>query len=343
MHENKLNSTSLVSIILPVYNGEKFLAESIESCLNQSYQNIELIIVNDCSTDTTLEIANFYALKNDRITIINNSVNKKLPASLNIGHNKAKGDIITWTSDDNKYELNAVEVMLKNLLEKNADIVYCDIMIIDHKCEKVRDVEFPTIENIIFRNYIGSCFLYRKEVFERNKGYNENYFLAEDYDFWLRAIAHSRFYQLRKKLYNYRKHDTSLTHQIAFNDEKKQVWNENVVKMYDGFSKTFVKTDYLIISEFLAKSLNYQKIPFEWIIENESIIDQFKQKLSQNVNFQNKDVIEKIFLSKIIYLMTIDQGLKTNLSKSFYIVKKYGLFLDKKAIKTLIKYSFFKK
>lgn len=343
MQENKLNSIPLVSIILPVYNGEKFLAESIESCLNQSYQNIELIIVYDSSTDNTLEIATYYATQDNRITIINNVEKKNLPAGLNIGHKEAKGDFITWTSDDNVYELNAIEVMSKKLLEKNVDVVYSDMVIIDHNGKKVRDFVFLDFENIIFRNYIGNCFLYKKEVFERNNGYNENCFLVEDYDFWLRAIIHSRFYQLRKKLYRYRKHDSSLTHQIAVDNEKKQIFNESLIKMYDSFSKTLLEKDYLIIREFLSKSLTYQKIPFEWIIENESVINQFKKKLSQNINFHNKNAIEKVFLNKIVHLMVLDQGTKTNLSKSFYIVKKYGFFLDKKAIKTLIKYSFFKK
>jgi glycosyltransferase involved in cell wall biosynthesis len=343
MQENKLNMKPLVSIILPVYNGEKFLAESIESCLNQTYQNLELIIVYDCSTDNTLEIATFYAAKDNRIIIIKNLEKKNLPAGLNIGHYAAIGEFFTWTSDDNIFEQNAIEELLKTLLEKNADIVYSDMVIIDHNGEKVRDYNFLNFENIIFQNYIGNCFLYKKEVFGRNKGYDENCFLVEDYDFWLRAITHSRFYQLRKKLYNYRKHDTSLTHQIAFNDEKKQIWNKSVIKMYENFSKAFLKTDYLIMAGFLSKSLNYQKIPFDWVVKNESLINQFKQKLSQNINFPNKRVIEKIFLNKIVHLMVLDKGVKTNLSKSFYIVKKYGLFLDKKAIKTLIKYSFFKK
>ena len=343
MRENKINMKPLVSIVLPVYNGEKYLAESIESCLNQSYENIELIIVYDRSTDKTLEIATLYAAKDSRIKIINNLEKKNLPSSLNIGHNKAIGDFITWTSDDNLYERNAVEEMLKALLENNVDVVYSDMVIIDHNGEKVRDFEFLDFENIIFRNYVGNCFLYKKEVFEKNKGYNENCFLLEDHDFLLRAIAHSHFYQLRKKMYQYRKHDTSLTHQIAVNAEMKQLWNENSIKMYDSFLKGFLAKDNLIMAEFLSKSLNYQKIPFEWIIINESVINHFKQKLSQNVNFQNKNTIEKIFLDKIIHLMVLDKGVKTNLSKSFHIVKKYGFFLDKKAVKTLIKYSFFKR
>ncbi|MGO4819485.1 glycosyltransferase family 2 protein [Flavobacterium sp. W22_SRS_FP1] len=341
--KSNLKSIPLVSIVLPVYNGEKFLAQSIESCLNQTYQNLELIIVYDSSNDNSLEIITSYASKDNRIKIINNVEKKNLPAGLNIGHHIAKGDFVTWTSDDNIFESIAIEEMLKKLCENDIDIVYSDMVIIDHNGEKVRDFVFLDFENIIFRNYIGNCFLYKKEVFERNKGYNENCFLVEDYDFWLRAISHSRFYQLRKKLYCYRKHDTSLTHQIAFDNEKKQIFNESVIKMYDSFSKTLLKKDCLIIREFLTKSLTYQKIPFEWIIENESVINQFKQELSHNINFQNKNVIEKIFLDKIVHLMILDKGVKTNLSKSFYIVKKYGLFLDKKAIKTLIKYSFFKK
>ncbi|WP_367773695.1 glycosyltransferase [Flavobacterium sp. WC2421] len=343
MLENKLKNAPLVSIILPVYNGEKFLEESIESCLNQSYQNIELIIVYDISTDNSLEIIRNYASRDSRITIITNFKKKNLPEGLNIGHNKAKGEFLTWTSDDNIYEVNAIELLLKTLLEENVDIAYGDMEIIDHNGQKVRDFVFLDFENIIFRNYIGNCFLYKKDVFERNKGYNENCFLVEDYDFWLRAISHSRFYQLRKKLYQYRKHDSSLTHQIAFNDEKKEIWNESVIKMYDSFSNAFMEKDHLIIREFLSKSLNYQKMPFEWIVKNERVINLFKKNLSMNGNFQNKNAIEKIFLDKIIYIMTLDQGLQTNLSKSFYIVKKHGLFLDKKAIKTLIKYSFFKK
>jgi glycosyltransferase involved in cell wall biosynthesis len=343
MQGNKLNKKPLVSIILPVYNGEKFLVESIESCLHQSYKNIELIIVYDSSTDNTLEIITNYAVKDNRITIIKNIERKNLPASLNIGHYAARGEFFSWTSDDNLYELNAIEILLKTLLEENADIVYGDMVIIDHNGEKVRDFVFLDFENIIFRNYIGNCFLYKKDVFERNKGYNENRFLVEDYDFWLRAIAHSRFYQIKKKLYQYRKHDTSLTHQIAFNDDKKQLFSENVIKMNNEFSNLFLSSDYLIMGDFLSKSLTYQKIPFEWVIKNESIINQFKENLSQNINFRNKDIIEKIFLDKIVHLMVMDNGLKTNLSKSFYIVKKYGLFLNKKAVKTLIKYSFFKK
>lgn len=332
----------LISIILPVYNGEKYLATSIESCLNQTHKNIELVIVNDCSTDATLDIVNRYAVNDDRIRIINNKENKKLPASLNIGHKEAKGNFITWTSDDNFYEINALEVLLNEILEKKADIVYSDFVLIDDEGNKVREIEFIGIENIIFGNFIGCCFLYKNEVYQRNKGYNEDFFLVEDYDFWLRAVSHSRYSQVKKTLYNYRKHGESLTSQIATNNKKKEIWKENINKMYANFCKTIVATDNGKISELFSKNLNYQKIDFEWLVDNDIEIQNFKRILRQNQNFLEGKLVEKVFLKKTIEIMTTDQNYKSNFSKSLFILKRYARFLDNNAIKTLIKYSFFK-
>ena len=100
----------LVSIVLPTFNGEEFLAQSIESVLKQSYKNLELIIVNDCSTDSTPRIIEEFAKKDSRIKIIHNAINQKLPRSLNIGFNAASGEYWTWTSDDNYYLENAIEI-----------------------------------------------------------------------------------------------------------------------------------------------------------------------------------------------------------------------------------------
>lgn len=332
----------LVSIILPVYNGEKYLAISIESCLNQTYQNIELIIVNDCSTDASLAISYYYAALDNRIRVINNEKNRKLPASLNIGHNAAKGDFITWTSHDNFYERNALDILYNTISEKQADIVYSDFFLIDDLGNRVRKVEFIGIENIIFGNFVGCCFLYKKEVFLRNNGYNENFFLVEDYDFWLRAVLHSRYVQVKIALYNYRKHGESLTNLIATNDSKKETWKENINKMYTDFCKTVVFPADSKISELLCKSIDYQKIDFEWLVINDIEIQNFKKVLKQNQNFSDEKLIEKLFLEKTIEIMIKDTIYKNNFLKSMFILKKYTWFLDKNAFKTLVKYSFFK-
>lgn len=331
-----------ISIILPVYNGAKYLATSIESCLNQTYRNIELIIVNDCSTDNSLQIITQYAEKDSRIRIIDNKKNKKLPASLNIGHRVAKGELITWTSDDNVYEFDALEIMMNEILKKKVDIVYANFFLIDDKGNQVREVNLPRFENIIFGNFVSCCFLYKYEVFKRNIEYNEDLFLAEDYDFWLRALLHSSYSHIEKALYHYRKHPATLTNQIAVNKDKKQLWKKSVAKMYANFFKEISKTNTEEISIFFTQNLTNQKIDFKWIISINNKIKGFKEILKTNANFQDEKSLDKVFLNKLIELMIHDKSSISNFSKSLFIVKQYFFVLDNNAIKTLVKYSFFK-
>jgi glycosyltransferase involved in cell wall biosynthesis len=332
----------LISVVLPVFNGEKFLSKSIESVLNQTYQNIELIIVNDNSNDNTLNIANQYAEKDSRVKIINNPINKKLPASLNIGHNACKGDFITWTSDDNFYELDTLKILLDNLIKKEADVVYSNFTLIDDKDEKIREVTLPGIENLIFGNVISCCFMYRKEVYQRNNGYNEAYFLIEDYDFWLRASIHSKFYQINQSLYNYRKHEESLTNQIAVDEAKNILWKKNIKAMFLEFWGSFVKNNYAEIAELSTKILLFEKIEFDWIIANNNKIKAIKAEIKEKQNFSKDLLIEKMFLKKIIEVMINEKDTKRNFSRSVFIIKNYTKALDKNAVKTLIKYSFLK-
>jgi glycosyltransferase involved in cell wall biosynthesis len=334
-----LENIKLVSIILPVFNGEKYLSESIESCLKQTYQNIELIIVNDCSTDETLAIAQKYASMDNRIKIITNSENKKLPASLNIGHRVASGDYFTWTSDDNLYEVNAVETLLNVLVENKVDIIYSNIFLIDQTGKSKRKKNFVSFENVLFGNYIGSCFLYHKGVFERNSGYNENLFLVEDYDFWLRSINHSIYFQLKKNLYCYRNHDESLTSQITSDNTKNYLWRENIELMYDAFSKTIVSEHSKVLANWQTKRLTHQDISFEWIRSNQTEIKHIINTITGNVNLKK---VKKVFLNETIAVMVKDKKIKNYLISSLFVVKNYFDVMDKNNLKTLVKYSFFK-
>ena len=88
----------MVSIVLPVYNGEKYLKEAIDSILSQTYRNIELVVVNDCSTDKSLCIIKEYMEKDDRVKLVNNETNQKLPKSLNIGFEHCRGCLL-YTSN----------------------------------------------------------------------------------------------------------------------------------------------------------------------------------------------------------------------------------------------------
>src|SRR5438128_1966436 len=91
----------LVSVILPTHNGSKYLRQSIESCLSQTYLDIELIVVDDGSMDETSAILE--SLTDDRVRKIRHQTNRGLSAALNTGCAEARGEYLTWTSDDNLY------------------------------------------------------------------------------------------------------------------------------------------------------------------------------------------------------------------------------------------------
>lgn len=245
-----MEEAPLVSIILPVYNGEKYLGQAIESCLNQTYSNIELIIVNDCSTDATLKIANQYLALDKRVRVINNVINKKLPVSLNIGHDQAKGTFVTWTSDDNYYDLSAIETMVNVLLQEKTDIVYANYNMLNGNNSTV--VKLLDYYNLLQLNCIGACFLYNYQVYKNSEKYDESLFLVEDYDFWLQSLKKHKFYHLDKVLYHYRVHNASLTKSIQVDSERNQLFVRNIEVSYKKFFSSF-DLDVNYCAEIFAK------------------------------------------------------------------------------------------
>lgn len=201
-----------ISIILPVYNGERYLRDSIESVLNQTYKDFELIIVDDCSTDATASIAHEYVNVHPNIFYHKNEVNLKLPKALNKGFSLAKGEYWTWTSCDNIFLPNALTVML-SMLEKNPSVgfVYASMNVIDETSQIVGFVEAGSSNDLILRNVVGACFLYRASIAEEVGDYDPDKFLCEDYEYWLRIALVSQLMPISKSLYLYRRHAESLS------------------------------------------------------------------------------------------------------------------------------------
>jgi GT2 family glycosyltransferase len=202
----------LVSIVLPTYNGSRYLREAIESCLAQTYQNWELIVVDDCSTDATPDIIVEFTRRDPRIRSIRHEVNKKLPAALNTGHAAAAGEYLTWTSDDNRFLPAAIEDMT-GFLEQHPStaLVYTDCILIDAAGQYLHDFPAQPPSRLAYMDVLGACFLYRRAVYETLGGYDAELFLAEDYEYWLRAYRQFELAPLHKVLYEYRWHNESLT------------------------------------------------------------------------------------------------------------------------------------
>ncbi len=204
---------SIVSIILPTYNGEKYICDSINSVINQTYTDWELIVIDDCSTDSTYQLVQEYAQRDNRIKLFRNEKNLKLPATLNVGFSKATGKFLTWTSDDNLYMENAIERMVA-LLQSNKQLalVFSRMENIDFKGDSLGLTDIPESEQEIFyHNIVGASFMYTRTIYEEIGGYDTNKFLMEDYDYWLRISRKAEIKYIPDVLYKYRQHLGSLT------------------------------------------------------------------------------------------------------------------------------------
>lgn len=202
-----------VSIVLPTYNGEKYICESVDSVLNQTFADFELIIVDDCSTDSTPEIIGDFAQKDNRIKIIHNKENKRLPESLNIGFRESKGEYLTWTSDDNIYLPNAIATMVSVLNEKKDTYMVCtDMDLINDIGEIIGKANKHSNDTIYINDNVGACFLYRAEVLKEIGEYDTSMALVEDYDYWIRVYKKYGYIErIDEVLYKYRWHNNSLT------------------------------------------------------------------------------------------------------------------------------------
>lgn len=210
-----------VSIVLPTYNGVKYISKSVDSCLNQTYKNLELIIVDDGSSDKTPEIIKSY--KDKRTKYVRHEKNKGLPFALNTGFANATGEYLTWTSDDNYYADEAIEKMLTFLNTKDCDFVYCDFYRFrDENPSDIKLVKLPDTLNLNSQNGVGACFLYTKKVKKVTGFYDVETVFAEDYDYWIRASKNFLMHHIPEPLYFYREHINSLSfsriHEIRIAD-----------------------------------------------------------------------------------------------------------------------------
>lgn len=243
----------MISVILPTYKRANWLSLSIKSVIAQDYQEWELIVVDDCSPDNTGEVVKSFAEQDNRIRYIRNEVNKKLPASLNVGMRAAKGDYITWTSDDNLFKSNALSVMLKAMESNSANtgLVFGEYDRIDEKGNVVETCRIPQdIREVYWENIIGFAFLYKKEVIDKIGYYDETRFLIEDYDYWLRITDAYEIVPVRESIYQARLHAGSLS-STRLRDVwrgKIKVLEENLDRKVDDYTKKKIYSSLATIS-----------------------------------------------------------------------------------------------
>lgn len=240
---------NLVSIIMPVYNNEKYLSAAIESILNQTYKDIELLILDDGSTDSSLSIIEKYAMENRNIRLISRD-NKGVAYSIDELLGYANGEYIGRMNGDDISYPDRIETQVK-YLKDNSDVCligsYIDIEVTDYKnscdqdmCEKIFNFKFDK-ENLPIKLLNGNkichgTFLSRASVFNNNK-YNLTLKSMEDMELIFRLIEQgSKVDVIHKKLYLNRVNSEFIHKQKGLNEE----YNKEMFRFKTRFIDKFV-------------------------------------------------------------------------------------------------------
>lgn len=202
----------LVSVIMSVYNDSKYLSEAINSILNQTFKDLELIIVDDASTDESLAIIENFRLKDHRIKLLKNDKNLGLTANLNRMIEIAKGDFIVRMDSDDISDLERINEQLK-IFQTNSEIelVFTENHIIDDSGKLLFKAYKPSniykITSLMkYYNYIPhSSVMVSRDFFYKYGLYDKSFKVGQDHELWLRALNQgAKFYFLKTPLLSLR-------------------------------------------------------------------------------------------------------------------------------------------
>ncbi len=202
-----------VSIVMPTYKRAHLLGGAIENVLAQSFRDFELIVVDDNSPDDTPQVVARF--DDPRIRYVRNDPNLRLPRALNRGFALARGQYLTWTSDDNFFADMAIARMVEVLEGGECDLVYADYYLFAEVDATGRPTDakhdrLPTALQLDKGNHIGACFLYTRRAYEAVGDYDPELFLVEDYDYFIRIAAQFKVGHIAEPLYYFRRDDETL-------------------------------------------------------------------------------------------------------------------------------------
>lgn len=241
-----------ISVIMSVYDGEKYLDESIQSILNQTFKDFEFIIINDCSTDNSLYIIKQYATKDKRIVLIENEENIGLTKSLNEGLKIAKGKYIARMDADD-VALSERFNKQYNYLEKNKNVFLLgtSAMMIDEDGNRSIKITAITQEKKIYSRLRKKNTIIHSSIMFRNDFelfYRENFKYAQDYDLYLRVLSEGKiiknilevllYYRVCKNSISFSRMGTQIIYSMVANKyylERSKYGKDSYYELNDNF------------------------------------------------------------------------------------------------------------
>ena len=253
------NQSKLISIIMPNFDGEKFLDDAIGSVINQSYTNWELIIIDDASNDSSLEIINRYTLRDSRIKLNKNDHNMGGPAApRNLGIKSCTGDYIAFIDSDDIWTKDKLLIQM-NLIE-NSKYAFVSSKKYNFRFNKNKiiktnknDIQFKTIDyqKLIHKNFIytSSVLISKNLIKSYSFNLDKKYIAVEDYDLWLKILKNEciNVAIIKQKLILYRKNNQQSISRQKIKMAKKisniqKQHSKNIAEALYYFCNYFVKS-----------------------------------------------------------------------------------------------------
>lgn len=285
MATDKTIFTPMVSVIIPVYNGAKYMKQAIDSALAQTYSNIEVVVVNDGSTDETNTIAKSYGKRIKYISKENGGVS----TALNAGIREMDGSYFSWLSHDDKYDLRKIESQINVLrnLENKKTVIYGGYITINEKSDILEEFHLDqkyTIEDLsrplfpFFSGLLSGCtLLLPRSVFTEVGLFDEKLKTTQDYELWYRAL---KLFPIAydKNCYTYYRLHKSQTGNMdpTFGKQCADFWlgclqNVNEKEMEDSFGSAFSFWSSMVYV-FSAKEYTERVLPY--------VFDRLKELIS---------------------------------------------------------------
>lgn len=312
-------NTPLISIILPIYNAELFLAESIDSILNQTYQNFELILLNDGSTDNSEKICLSYT--DSRIRYYKHA-NMGLAATLNKGIDISKGHYIARQDNDDISMPQRLEKQVNYLLQHPQVVLLgTRALIFSDKYPNYGQHNHPTSSailkfDLLFDNpFVHSSVMFSKEIVQSVGGYSLNRNYYEDHHLWSALAFKGKVANLPEYLVKYRHHEKGLSkitsyyeasplfNQTLFNLNKllaqESNGNQELAKLYHHNYKITEQFDFELILSTLTKiNFNLQEEFPEESIELKKRYELYKKVLQSRFNMYQRKITPKFSLKQ---------------------------------------------
>ena len=286
----------LVSIVIPCYNLSGYLEVCINSCILQSYKNIEIIIVNDGSSDNTKEIIKYFAQIDNRIVPIHKDNEGVVKARIT-GIEKASGEYITFLDGDDYFPLNSIEILLNEMLSCKSDMVIGQMLeetntgfqklhIINNECI----IGLDLVRRILYEKFFGLCgILYRRTLFNETLNFHQDLKNGEDVVLLIQLACNSKKIKcVDETVYLYRNRFSSVTKEPSDKNFQDSFKSRFLVEKY-ALEYGFEKEKDLDLGLFMCDSLNFMLLK-----RNFNSIDMTWKKLIKN------KIKEYLFYNKII-------------------------------------------